>query len=373
MHRSKKITTFAGDMKRDERDERSRAAILEYLHAKGITQQQLANMLGMAQGNVSRGLKNWHIGGKFEMDVAWCLGLGLDKYIFGDEPDTRYPIPDIDVFGLLQVGGKTTKITNMGDLLEMVDMAQVWREWHTIINRYCACARTEGARRVWTFRKGTDPKGDVAHNSLGNMCSGFPFRIPEADVIFLNSECAYIAGLFSDDTEEHFDIQRTLLNWDNGFTAKKEVRQHNAHLARKDWEEWNVEWMRCVVWQKVKQNADFQKLLRATGDATIIENTSHMNAKKTDFWGAKNKEWLRAYRLNEAMKKYRLINDTQRAECEALFDYCSGKWNGTNMMGRILMDCREALIRRKPPVINYDLLRQKNIYILGKRLTFQNK
>lgn len=51
----------------------------------------------------------------------------------------------------------------------------------------------------YAFRRGAD---SVEGHSLavGNMVSGFPFTVE--GVTFQNSECAYIAGMFSDDTDK---------------------------------------------------------------------------------------------------------------------------------------------------------------------------
>ena len=50
----------------------------------------------------------------------------------------------------------------------------------------------------YAFRRGTDMV-DGLSLSLGNMVSGYPFEIE--GVRFYKSECAYIAGMFSDDGE----------------------------------------------------------------------------------------------------------------------------------------------------------------------------
>ena len=41
-----------------------------------------------------------------------------------------------------------------------------------------------------------------------------------------------------------------------------------------------------------------------------------------------------------------------------------------NIMGKILMICREALVNGCEPVIDYALLRSKHINLLGKELNF---
>ena len=43
---------------------------------------------------------------------------------------------------------------------------------------------------------------------------------------------------------------------------------------------------------------------------------------------------------------------------------------GINCMGKILKMCQLALLDGTEPPIDYDLLRSKQIYLLGKLLTF---
>ena len=56
-----------------------------------------------------------------------------------------------------------------------------------------------------------------------------------------------------------------------------------------------------------------------------------------------------------------------------------GEWSrvgvfvGMNIMGKILMECREALVSGGEPTIDYALLRSKHINLLGKELTFQQQ
>lgn len=64
------------------------------------------------------------------------------------------------------------------------------------------------------------------------------------------------------------------------------------------------------------------------------------------------KEWRQ--KLNRERKKLKNI----------------GEWKGQNNMGKILMICRDCLVVGKEPPIDYDLLRQSNIYLFGKLLTF---
>ena len=63
--------------------------------------------------------------------------------------------------------------------------------------------------------------------------------------------------------------------------------------------------------------------------------------------------------LDEAMQKAR--NEIH---------YIGTFTNGHNYMGKILKMCQIALLDEAEPPINYDLLRQKQIYLFGELLTF---
>ena len=60
----------------------------------------------------------------------------------------------------------------------------------------------------FAFRHGYDVRHGLSL-SLGNMVRGFGFDLQ--GIHFNNSECAYIAGAFSNSTDEHLAIQRRLV------------------------------------------------------------------------------------------------------------------------------------------------------------------
>ena len=224
----------------------------------------------------------------------------------------------------------------------------------------------------FAFRRGTDI-ADGYTLSLGNMVSGFPFDID--GVKFHNSECAYIAGMFSADNELHRVIQEELRNETNGFMSKKRIRRHNESLKREDWEEFNIDWMLYVVWNKVKGNKEFRKILLDLPDAAVIIEDSTFQAGRTaTIWGTKNKDMRK--KLNEYKKELKSKGFSKKK----IKDKCDekrlvelrkfGVFEGKNFMGKILMLCREALKSGCIPPIDFDLLREKNIYLLGERMRF---
>jgi transcriptional regulator with XRE-family HTH domain len=234
---------------------------------------------------------------------------------------------------------------------------------------------------TWDFRKSDDEREEMPNN-LGNMCKGYEFDV--SGIHFLNSEAAYICGLFSNDSKEHQDIQKELIAEPNGYSTKKVIRRKYKNLGRKDWEQFNVQWMLYVVWQKVRQNKAFSALLkRIPNNYTIIENSTHQKAKSDEkdtskFWGAKNKE-LEDKRdiaeYYEMVKNY----DKKKANIAVLKMQARnnisnfGIWKGVNCMGKILTICKHCIENGTQPPIDYELLRSKNIYLLGQLLTFDDE
>ena len=80
----------------------------------------------------------------------------------------------------------------------------------------------------YAFRRGGDVRRGLSL-ALGNMVAGFGFDLQ--GVHFHNSECAYIAGMFSLDTPEHTAIVRQLVACDDGWEAKKKIRRR---MSRSD-------------------------------------------------------------------------------------------------------------------------------------------
>ena len=226
--------------------------------------------------------------------------------------------------------------------------------------------------KTWSFRKSEDER-DGQPNDLGNMCSGYPFTIDGEE--FLNSEAAYICGMFSNNTEQHISIQRELQAEPVGYNAKKVIRRAHEDEKRADWQSYNVQWMLYIVWQKCK-NETFAKLLKSIPKNTIlIENSTHQNSETALFWGMANQELedCRAIIENEVEIKnpYAATKTVERQKMEErnrINDI--GIWSGKNCMGKILTICKWCLDNNTEPPIDYDLLRSKEIHLFGKLLTF---
>lgn len=223
----------------------------------------------------------------------------------------------------------------------------------------------------WDFCKGTDIKEGI-EMKFGNMLSDFPFVVN--GITFKCSEMLYLCGEFSNNDEESIQIRKDIIASNNGFAAKKFIKNKHKDKIRDDFDEFRVQWMLWVVWQKTKGNNEFQKLLLSIpDDAVIIENSSWQTSPTATVWGCKNME----LRRSRAKVKKEIINSNEgmkKKDVEKLLSVelnkVSGKGTfiGENNMGKILMLCREALQKNTEPNINYGLLSEHDIYLFGIKL-----
>ena len=237
---------------------------------------------------------------------------------------------------------------------------------------YCDEAYDASSVMCCAFRRNTDVWNGI-RLSIGNMVGGYPFEIE--GVRFHNSECAYIAAAFSLGTKEHLAIQRELVKCTNGLLAKRSIRRPNTHLMRSDWEEFNVSWMQYVVWCKCLGNSDFaRKLVSIPREAVIIEDSTFQGGSTATFWGTRNAEVKRkSLDLKPKLKAQGLNKAAIKRELDArrLGEWAEvGVYRGKNVMGKILMDCREALLTGVPPTIDVDRLRAAHITLLDRPLSF---
>ena len=210
---------------------------------------------------------------------------------------------------------------------------------------------------------------------LSNLVSGFPFEFNGHR--FTNNECLYLCGEWSENTEEHSLIQDILMLQVNGYASKWFVETEYGNQRRHDFPTFWIQWMFFCVWQKCKGNADFRKLLLSTGNAILVENTTTDRWDDTVVWGCHNYE-LAHRRLNLARvllhRHHYMMTDLELRHLLYVetnkINYI-GEWRGQSNFGKILMICRDCLIQGVEPPIDYDLLRQSNIYFFGKKLSFE--
>lgn len=228
---------------------------------------------------------------------------------------------------------------------------------------------------VWSYRKSTDFRDGIILK-FGNMCNGFPFEIEGTH--FFNSESAYVAGAYANDNQECIHIQNLISNEVNGQKCKRVYRrlpEYTQHM-RKDFYTYNVQWMLFVLWQKCQQNSEFASLLKWIPiDAHIIENTSYHNGDTATFWGAMNKEQMAARERiedevakNQTFKYKYQLSHAQMLASNTINNI--GSFVGTNVMGKIIKLCSLSLIYNQTPPIDYELLEEKKLFMLGTPLKF---
>ena len=184
-------------------------------------------------------------------------------------------------------------------------------------------------------------------------------------------------GCFSDGSEEGLRLEELLRDEKNGYMGKKKIRRKNSDKVRKDWNEWNIEWMKFVVWKKCLGNVKFEKLLmRLPQDVVIVEDSTYQAGDGAYVWGCKNLE-VRKIKNEVRMemnKKYGDVcskSEVKRMIEEEMKKYRGvGRFEGRNVMGKILMGCKKCLELGLELDIDYELLRSKKVNILGKVLDF---
>ena len=381
--------------------------IRQQLLALGLTQSKLAELSGITFATINR-----IINGKQKITeavlakIANALNLSVEQL----EQDETKEVLEFDVQGYVEYDGEIHKIKSFASLQKLV--SQIEYETKKLPKEAKDIIATNKKNKVaiikanlndqyhfntdwnsideydatqydcWAF-KGADDEKDGIVLDFGNQCGGYPFLFHGHT--FQTSESAYLCGQFSKNTEECKRIQYQLLYERNGYTAKKRVKNANQNLIRNDWEEFRAEWMLYVIWSKCKGNNDFaDKLKSIPRNAIIIENSTTVYEGTSVFWGSKNEEleaarekvarytelqYLKKVRQGKIKKNQTELNAEMQAARNGI-NYIGTFKGGHNYMGKILKKCQVALIDGTVPNINYDLLREKKIYLFGELLTF---
>lgn len=381
--------------------------IKKQLLALGMSQSKLAELSGVAFGTINRILNGKQkITETVLAKIANALNLSLEQL----EQDDTKEVFDSDVQGYIEYDGEIRKIKSFASLQKLVsqieyetkvlpkeakdiiainkknkaavikanlnDQYHFNTDWNSI-DEYDATQYD-----CWSFKTADEEKDGIILD-FGNQCSGYPF--PFHGHTFQTSESAYLCGQFSENTEECKRIQYQLLYERNGYTAKKRVKNANQNLIKSDWEEFRAEWMLYVIWAKCKGNKDFaDKLKSIPRNAIIIENSTTVYEGTSIYWGSKNEEletarekvarytelqYLKRVRQGKIKKNQTELNTEIQAARNAIH-YIGIYRGGHNFMGKILKRCQFALLDGTEPSINYDLLRQKKIFLFGELLTF---
>ena len=228
-------------------------------------------------------------------------------------------------------------------------------------------------QRIWPF-KHVDDIVEGIKLDLCNMTSCYPFEVE--GVKWRSSEELYLAGEFSNDTAEHQAIQEELRAAKSPYAAKRFVKGKHKKQVREDFTEFRTQWMLWCVWQKCMGNTDFRrKLISIPDDVILVEETTTDTGGSSQVWGCSNRELVEA-RKAVAQSITEKHSDLSKKNLDFLINVETnairniGIFKGQNNIGKILMICRHCLKRGEYPDIDLELLRSKNIYLLGKRLTF---
>lgn len=358
-------------------------SIKAILEERSWTQTQLAEYSGLSFGQVNRMMN-----GKVEITPNSLQkiadALGMKVYELTEERD-EVVSSSFEVSGYLECGGEIKKIRDLKGLKKYVGELEELERYFKVKQKKLPKQKEINLNDIvfdrWeqydaekveirSFRHNYDLIDDSPFN-VGNMCAGYPFILNGEP--FNNSEAAFIAGIYSNDNEEHRRLQAILQENNDGYKAKKEYRHKRYdHIKRQDWEEFNVEWMKYVVWQKCKTNADFAEKLKSIPlTAMVVENSTGMTGKTAQFWGCFNEDLERL--RNAKDKQYKMEHPKAKkeevnAERNKWNNY--GTWEGTNTMGKIIKACSICLLNGTELPIDYALLNRKDIHLLGKKLSF---
>jgi type I restriction enzyme S subunit len=168
------------------------------------------------------------------------------------------------------------------------------------------------------FLKTNDPFG-----GLSNMAGGFPLCVNGLHI--RTSEALYQACRFP----RLPDVQKLIIEQKSPMTAKMKSKPHRKN-SRADWNRVRVKIMRWCLRVKLAQNwATFSWLLQETGDRPIVEES-----RKDAFWGAK------------PVDENTLV--------------------GMNVLGRLLMELREAVKKQGPGIPSVEPLSIPEFLLLGR-------
>jgi hypothetical protein len=234
-------------------------------------------------------------------------------------------------------------------------------------------------QECWSFNSKTDVRDGVSLQ-LGNMANGYGVKI--LGVQFPNSEIPYQLAIF---TEDAIKVQQKIINPDegwlyNGLKMKRKFIYSQEHWKdRRDTEFengkelWCFEWMKWIVWEKVKQNQGFADiLLSIPRNAIIIEQAQKKPTKKPSMWGAWNQDLLMERKIViRAAEIENGLGKTSKVVKDEIYKVNNvGEWVGENAMGQILTMAKLALNEGCQMPIDEHLLNSAKINWFGKVLHF---
>lgn len=379
--------------------------IKDLMEAKGITNQELASKCGISAMTIGRLLTKTDYNPTTDTveKIAEALGVN-EQYIYEVEEESKSKLP---INGYIEYGGTISSIKTFKQLEKVyegikydMNVSKLAKELRakdkqnkksqikteidiTTIDLRRPEEYDTSKVKTWSFYHIDDVRDGISLN-IGNFSTEHELDL--CGEHFYHSESAYIVGLFSQNDEESIRIQREVQYEKSPMDAKYTVRAKYTKQgkSRKDWDDFKHQWMLYVIWQKCLTNDEFAELLRLTPkDVFIIENTTNENnSKKEDnssgYWGAKNKELEDGHDLIErevelanptmTTKELKKLKSIERNKINNI-----GVWKGINCLGKCLNICKYCLDTGTTPPIDYDLLRNKQIYLFGKLLTFDDE
>lgn len=319
--------------------------------------------------------------------------------------------PDFNIFGALDKGGEKAIIKKLcGDLKvkaeTLSDLMEIKKSMLDTEKQ-----RTEKARKnweknkplswddfsfrtvheydtskveCWSFNRKDDVR-DGINLKLGNMSNGYGVKVLGID--FPNSEVPYQLAIFNNE-KDSIKLQEEIVDPQNGWIGRglqmkrKYIygREFKRFLRDSEFENgkemWCFEWMKWVVWEKVRQNEEFKNiLLRIPKNAVIIEQAQHRPQKdKPSMWGAWNEEIKKERDIlvtfSEIEHGLSKVEDSVPIESVPYQVNNVGTWVGENSMGQILTMAKLALNEGINLPIDADMLNEAKINWFGKVLQF---
>lgn len=319
--------------------------------------------------------------------------------------------PDFNIFGALDKGGEKAIIKKLcGDLKvkaeTLSDLMEIKKSMLDTEKQ-----RTEKARKnweknkplswddfsfrtvheydtsqveCWSFNRKDDVR-DGINLKLGNMSNGYGVKVLGID--FPNSEVPYQLAIFNNE-KDSIKLQEEIVDPQNGWIGRglqmkrKYIygREFKRFLRDSEFENgkemWCFEWMKWVVWEKVRQNEEFKNiLLSIPRNAIIIEQAQHRPQKgKPSMWGAWNEEIKKERDIlvtfSEIEHGLSKVEDSVPIESVPYQVNNVGTWVGENSMGQILTMAKLALNEGINLPIDADMLNEAKINWFGKLLQF---
>ena len=237
-------------------------------------------------------------------------------------------------------------------------------------------------QECWAFNSKDDVRDGISLK-LGNMSNGYGVHLLGID--FPNSEVPYQLANFTND-KEAVELQKEIVNpqnqWlTNGLKMKRKFIYNEDftdgyYKLRRDREFeggkqlWCYEWMKFIVWLKVKQNEEFRNiLLSIPKNAVIIEQAQKKGHTQ---WACWNEELIQEKRI--VIESAMIENGLGKTSKSVKEVYCAinnvGQWVGENAMGQILTMAKLALNEGIEMPVDTDILNAARINWFGQILKF---